>query len=240
VNDTLENASRELASVIRVLTAEADVKNKLAIKKAGAALLERPDFVWHELLLSFSTMGNSRGAEGLIRTPANYERVTFRSLQKKRSAQSRLDELKTVLHLAKVRMADKKANWLADAFDRIAAAGGPNHVKKDLLARQGRDGKIAFWREFKGIGKKYSRNIMMDVYHPEFRDSIAIDQRIKKISQTLGLRFRPDEYDEEEQFYRGVASRAGVNGWELDRILYSFRDRVIDRLKYRARRKRAA
>ena len=46
---------------------------------------------------------------------------------------------------------------------------------------------MAFSREFKGIGAKYSRNIMMDTYHPEFRDSIAIDQRIKKVSRTLGL-----------------------------------------------------
>ncbi len=94
-----------------------------------------------------------------------------------------------MLRLAKVRMADKKAGWLADAFEQIATAGGPSRVKKDLLTRDGREGKIAFWLEFKGIGKKYSRNIMMDVYHPEFHDSIAIDQRIKKISLTLGRVF---------------------------------------------------
>jgi len=224
----LENASRELASVIRALAAESDVKNKLVVAKSGAKLLKRPDFVWHELLLSFATMGNSRGAEGLMRTPVNYRRVTFPSLLKKRSSQSRLDELRTVLHLATVRMPDKKASWLADAFERIRTAGGPSRVKKDLLARNGREGKIAFWREFKGIGEKYSRNIMMDIYHPEFRDSIAIDQRIKKVSRTLGLRF--GSYEEEEQFYRGVARQAGVNSWELDRMLYGFRDQIISEL----------
>jgi hypothetical protein len=82
----LENASRELASVIRALAAESDVKNKLVVAKSGAKLLKRPDFVWYELLLSFATMGNSRGAEGLMRTPANYRRVTFPSLLKKRSS----------------------------------------------------------------------------------------------------------------------------------------------------------
>src|SRR5258708_28670434 len=112
--------------------------------------------------------GNSRGSEGLMRTPANYQRVTFPSLLNKRSARSRLNELRAVLRLAKVRMPDKKAGWLADAFEQIATAGGPSRVKKELLTRDGREGKIAFWLEFKGIGKKYSRNIMMDVYHPEF------------------------------------------------------------------------
>ena len=124
-----------------------------------------------------------------MRTPANYQRVTFPSLLNKRSARSRLNELRAVLRLAKVRMPDKKAGWLADAFEQIATAGGPSRVKKELLTRDGREGKIAFWLEFKGIGKKYSRNIMMDVYHPEFHDSIAIDQRIKKISLTLGRVF---------------------------------------------------
>ena len=74
----LKNASRQLASVIRGLAAESDVKNKLVVAKLGAKLLKRPDFVWYELLLSFGTMGNSRGAEGLMRTPANYSRVSIR------------------------------------------------------------------------------------------------------------------------------------------------------------------
>jgi hypothetical protein len=125
-------------------------------------------------------------------------------------------------------MPDKKASWLADAFERIMTAGGPSRVKKDLLTRNGREGKMAFWREFRGIGEKYSRNIMMDIYHPEFRDSIAIDQRIKKVSRILGVRF--GTYEEEEQFYRVVARQAGVNGWELDRMLYGFRDKIISEL----------
>jgi hypothetical protein len=38
----LKNASRELASVIRGLAAESDVKNKLVVAKSGAKLLKRP------------------------------------------------------------------------------------------------------------------------------------------------------------------------------------------------------
>ena len=40
-----------------------------------------------------------------------------------------------------------------------------------------------------GIGDKYARNIMMDVYHEDFRDSIAVDARIKAVSERLGLSF---------------------------------------------------
>ena len=67
---------------------------------------------------------------------------------------------------------------------------------------------------------------MMDVYHPDFKNYIAIDERIKKITRALGLEFRA--YEPEEQFYLYVAKRAGLEGWELDRMLYGFRDRVLD------------
>ena len=56
----------------------------------------------------------------------------------------------------------------------------------------------------------------MDLYHEEFRDSIAVDGRISAISAVLGLRFR--SYAEEEAFYIEVAKEAGLNGWELDRL----------------------
>ena len=55
----------------------------------------------------------------------------------------------------------------------------------------------------------------MDVYHEDFRDSIALDLRIKAISEALGLSF--SSYTEHERFYLDVAREAGLNGWELDR-----------------------
>jgi len=55
-----------------------------------------------------------------------------------------------------------------------------------------------------GIGEKYARNIMMDVYHEDFRDSIAIDSRILAISAKWGLRFK--SFSDHEAFYLAVAS----------------------------------
>jgi hypothetical protein len=67
---------------------------------------------------------------------------------------------------------------------------------------------------------------MMDVYHEDFRDSIALDVRIKAISEALGLSFA--SYDEHERSYLDVAWEAGINRWELDRLLFNFRPEVGD------------
>jgi thermostable 8-oxoguanine DNA glycosylase len=218
-----------LVPIVKRIVRHKDVKAKLAQGKARRKELNRPDFVWHELLLSFATMGNSRGAEGLIRNQDNYKRVTFEALKRKRTNANRLSELREVLRAAKVRMSDKKANWLMENYDRVAALGGPTEAKKRLLNTEGREEKIKFWRGFKGIGKKYARNIMMDVYHPDFRNYIAVDQRIKRITEALGLTFR--NYEPEEEFYLDVAKQAGLKGWELDRMLYNFRDCILDGLE---------
>jgi len=228
-NGDLKRAKSLLVPVVKRIARHKDVKARLAKGKAGRKDLARSDFVWHELLLSFATMGNSRGAEGLIRNQGNYKRVTFEALSRKPTKTARLKELLAVLRAAKVRMPPKKAVCLADAFERVKQMGGPRKAKAELFRRDGYEGKIRFWQEFDGIGDKYSRNIMMDVYHPDFRNYIAVDERIKRITRALGLVF--GGYEPEEEFYLDVAKRAGIEGWELDRMLYGFRDRVLDELE---------
>ncbi|HSH76669.1 MAG TPA: hypothetical protein VLA09_13360, partial [Longimicrobiales bacterium] len=74
-------------------------------------------------------------------------------------------------------------------------------------------------RGFKGIGPKYGRNIWMDVRDPEFMQSIAVDQRLKKVAAALAL--DPEApYEELEAFFVGVAEDLGVTPWGLDRLLY--------------------
>ena len=63
---------------------------------------------------------------------------------------------------------------------------------------------------------------MMDVYHEDFRDSIAIDSRIQAISDQWELEF--DSYQEHEDFYLEVAKLANLNGWELDRLMFRFQN----------------
>src|ERR1700678_1195141 len=97
--DHLSRAKTLLVSIVKRIARHKDVKAKLAEGKTRRTELDRPDFIWHELLLSFATMGNSRGAEGLIRNQDNYRRVTFEALTRKRTNAIRRSELREVLRV---------------------------------------------------------------------------------------------------------------------------------------------
>jgi hypothetical protein len=120
------------------------------------------------------------------------------------------------LRAAVVRMPDRKSVWLAANFERIQTDGGPAAIKRTLEAQPGRDAKIGYLRSFHGIGDKYARDMMMQANHPEFRDSIAVDVRVTKVSDAFDVKFAT--YDEAEGFFLAVAARAGFNGWELAHI----------------------
>ena len=219
------SAHDRLVAVVRPLATEKQAE--LARLKEGCSGLARPDFIWHYLLQSFSTMGRASGWHGLIENQENYQRVRYDVLAglapKARDAQVR-----KVCQAAGIRMPDRKADFILGCFAFVERRGGPEAVKAELLAQPGRDAKIRFLDSFPGIGPKYARNIMMDVYHEDFRDSIALDVRIMAISEVLGLSFA--SYAEHESFYLDVARQAGLNGWELDRLLFNFRPDVEARL----------
>jgi len=220
-------ASERLVPVVRRVREqrEADLQR---LKDAAQQEAERDDFVWHMLLQSFATMGGSRGQEGLIRTPANYERLRYSRLAEM-PREERGAEIHEVCTEAGLRWPMKKAEAINRAFDRIQNMGGPAAAKSALIELRDRDSKQSFFEAFYGIGPKYARNIMMDTYDVSFRNAIAVDTRIAKISKALGLSFsRP--YPEHEQFYQGVAAAAGCEGWELDRLCYHYCDEIIAQL----------
>ncbi len=221
-----DDAFQRLVKVIKPMALEK--RDKLEKMKMGHNELKRTDIIWHLLLQSFSTMGNSRGWDGLIGNQNNYRKVTFEKLSLLSNLQ-RLSVLEQTLLDAKVRMAVRKAKWLDRNYEYINKLGGLAAVKNKLLRIVGREGKIKFLKSFAGIGEKYARNIMMDVYHEDFRESIAIDDRIKAITEALGLSFKT--YADQEQFFLDVAHGAGINGWELDRLMYNFKDEIIQNLR---------
>ena len=220
-----EIAQTRLVAVVRELAAEKHAA--LEKHKEGYADIARPDFLWHYLLQSFSTMGRSAGWHGLIGNKTNYNRVTYPALEALPAA-DRLRIAQEVCRAAKVRMPDIKAGYILGCFERVRGMGGPEAAKAQLLAESGREAKIRWLKAMPGIGDKYARNIMMDVYHEDFRDSIAVDVRIKAVSEALGLSFA--SYSSHEAFYLDVAHQAGLNGWELDRLLYNFLGEVQSRL----------
>lgn len=213
-----QNACRRLAAVARKLARLH--RNELEEWKANAQQhLDEPGFVWLALLRSFSTWGNSRGHRGLFGPPYNYKKIKFSALEG-RSPKDRLRRLRKTLADSNVRMPEKKAGLLAKNFNMIKAMGGPAGAKKKL-DNLTPEAMMAFMRQFWGIGEKYSRDIFMDAYHPRFRQSIAVDVRMQSILKELGLSLRP--YPEGEEFYLSVAKKAGLKGWDLDRLLYNFK-----------------
>ncbi|SFZ71854.1 hypothetical protein [Chitinimonas taiwanensis] len=195
-------------------------REKLEQLKQEHKELKRPDFIWHFLIQSFSTMGRAAGWHGLVGNKENYSKVTFDALAKLDPLQ-RENVVRSTCRVAKIRMPDKKAEFILGCFEHIKKMGGLEKANGLLHAASGREEKIKFLMSFPGIGPKYARNIMMDVYHEDFRNSIAIDIRIKAISSALGVAF--NSYAEHEKFYLECAKLAGINGWELDRLLFNFR-----------------
>src|SRR5690606_28523092 len=106
------------------------------------------------LLQSFSTMGRSSGWKGLIGNKGNYDQVTFNALSVL-SNEEREAVVKSVCRVAKVRMPDRKANFILGCFNAVNEMGGLKQAKQNLLSAQGRDGKMKFLQQFPGIGPKY-------------------------------------------------------------------------------------
>src|SRR4030095_13920874 len=125
--------------------------------KEGHTGLARPDFIWHYLLQSFSTMGRASGWHGLIGNQDNYDRVTYATLAAL-TPDARAAQVRQVCREAGIRMPDKKAVFILGGFEYVTQLGGPEAAKAKLLAQPGREAKIAFLRSFPGIGPKYARN----------------------------------------------------------------------------------
>ena len=204
---------------------------ELEAGKKSHEQLTRDDFLWHYLLQSFATMGKSSGAKGLIKDPSNYSKVDYATLRRL-PVRTRTSHVERILTAAGVRWPTRKAVFISACLDRIEAMGGLVAAKEKLLSQPGREGKIAFLDAFPGIGPKYARNIMMDVYHEDFRDSIALDSRIKQISKILNLNFAT--YQDEERFFLSAAHEASLEGWELDRLIYNHLDEFMDLLSTKA------
>lgn len=204
------------------------MKRLLAKYKRDNENIKRPDFIWHAILCSIATLGNERGYEGLIRNQENYSRVKFDFLLQIPKSK-RTSHIEKVLREAKVRMPAQKARWLFENHGIISEMGGIEKVSMMALSQKGKDAKIRFLKQFVGIGDKYARNIWMDSFHKDFRDSMAIDLRINQITAALGYEFM--YYEEHEKFYQEIAKECGLLTWEIDRLLYNYKDYFLDEIK---------
>jgi hypothetical protein len=107
-------ARNRLISVVRRLAAEK--RNELDRLKQEYSGLARPDFIWHYLLQSFSTMGRASGWHGLIGKKENYKLLTYNALAAL-DLEARRKQVQRACRAAKIRMPDKKADYILRCFD---------------------------------------------------------------------------------------------------------------------------
>lgn len=181
-----------------------------------------PDWLWHLLVCSMSTMGNSRGFKGVIENQVNYNLIAYPTLVNL-APEARYSNMLQALTSGKVRMPGPKATWLEHNFTFLQDCGGVEAMQKTLLEVKGRDSKIRLMRVFHGIGDKYARNIFMDIYHADFIDSIAVDERLAAILDALEVAPRLN-YARKENILKELASDACIMPWYLDRLLYSYKE----------------
>lgn len=211
------------ARLIRALRRlDPDKEQALAKTKADAEVLrQQRDLLWRLLVGAMSTLGNSRGYKKMFGAPGLYREVSFAVLEGLTEA-GREKKLERTLSRATVLWSRKKAVWLNRNFERIQELGGVHRANQQALALPDRTAKMQFMRQFSGIGEKYARDVWMDIHDPHFRDTIALDVNVKKITAALGYSF--GSYEEEERFFRKIAQKAERELWEADRLLYQFND----------------
>jgi hypothetical protein len=175
-----------------------------------------PDWLWDALMLSFSTWGSSRGSLAFddpeFTAALKYDAVSSIPTDERQGY------LQHWFEQGGWRYPRDKASHAAENLARIERSGGVRSMTQEALAQPGRDAKIRFVSQFRGIGPKYARNLWMDIRHPDFLGSIAVDARIRKVAKELGI----DDlsYEELERFLQSAASRLGITPFGLDRFLY--------------------
>jgi hypothetical protein len=228
MNTTHENKRSKLVAALTAIPSH--MRQYLQkIKADGEEFRKRPDLLWYLLLQCAATHGNSRSWYGLCGDPVTLNSVSYSKLAPL-DVDARIVLILAALRKAKVRMPTIKAPQLASNVARIAAMGGVEQATKLMLSMSTRDEKFRFMLQFDGIGEKYGRNVWMDIYDPTFRNTVAVDQRLKKVARELG--FMGSSYQQTETFYCAIARDAGLEPWELDRLLYNFTDHFLNVVGY--------
>lgn len=218
-----DTAQQVLTDAVQTVLEETDADERVAeLKQTAQQRRERPDMLWFELILSMSTWQGSGGSD-LATEEKYYSQVTYNNLLQM-DEDERIQHLEEVLLNAGVNMHEKKSRYISTHVNQIESLSGLESAQQGFEDRDGKEAKMDFLREFKGIGDKYARNIGMDMFHPDFQDTIALDTRIRGISDELSVEF--DSYEEHEQFHISVAERLDMTAWELDRILYRYTDEI--------------
>ena len=191
------------------------------LKRAATDIRGRSDLLWLLLLQSLSTQGRSAGWTNLAGNHGQLQSLAFSQLSLL-PENERVIRLQEVLSAANVRFPQRKAVLLARNIAKIQKMGGLEAANKAMLAQRTYDEKIRFIKRFDGIDEKYGRNIWMDTYDREFRQSIAVDSRLNSIGVALGLWEKKSKKVDREALLKEIAIEARIDPWDLDRLLYTY------------------
>lgn len=205
------NRAQIVEQLGHMMASEANAFEQL--KKDAVEFGDHTDWPWIGLVLSAATRGGSWRWEKLVK-PRYQSDLSWLSISQI-SAEDRRARLETV-----GRFWRQTASWLEQAYLQVQSDGGPKELR-EMLSLMPTNDVIAYWKSYKGVKDKYARNIMMDIYHPNFRkDFFAIDSRLDELLPMLGYVGSRD-YQSKEQFLIELARDIGIDAWDLDRLLYS-------------------
>ncbi|MFN4083218.1 MAG: hypothetical protein ACK4K9_06255 [Bacteroidia bacterium] len=217
----------KIQALINALVNRPNLHNQKLVDLANEAqaFQLQPDWFWHALIRSFATWGGAMGYQNLVNNGGLDDLQYFRIKDLVENDNFTYSDivafLEQVFAEANIRYSSKKARYLAYNFYMFDNHQEVIDLSNELWELNNVEGFIERVMQFKGIGKKYARNIGMDLNHPAFINTIAIDSRIEKVLSALEYN-GPKTYENKEAALLNIAEVAGLTGWQLDRLLFNF------------------
>jgi hypothetical protein len=174
------------------------------------------NYPWNCIVTSFATNGGVRHYE--VTLNGRYDEFNWDSVNQLND-QDRKDLFEEITN---PRRRVKLAGKLEENFQNISEIGGNYQYSELLRSQNGACKKLDMLQRLKGIGKKYSRNILMDGHDESAQDYIAIDSRIENLLAFTTVENK--NYILREDYLRQVAKNMCVTCWQLDRFLFTFAD----------------
>lgn len=186
---------------------------------------QQEDWIWHALIRSLATLGGAAGYDNLINN-GNIEELDYQYINDFAQINNwNNDDIKNhfynLFSAAIIRYSNRKSNYMLINYQLFANYNAVIALSNALWQMENRNEFIRYVIQFHGIGQKYARNIAMDLKHPAFTNSIAIDSRIEKILSALEYH-GGNAYEEKEEALLNIAQDAEITGWQLDRLLFNF------------------
>jgi hypothetical protein len=194
--------------------------------------------LWLRVLSQVVVAGNSAPAALLEQSKAVQQVLSYPRLKTLTSGERRRTVHKA-LYLIGTRYVganpkNKKVEAAVHNFEALWRAGGPYQFFKCVASLNTTDAKIEFlMKRLKFYKKKGCRDILIELGLAN--DCMAIDQRIKRILEAMGVSIGDSlnrRYEEIEGELIAKVAKPRLTGGELDRILFKHAGDIIFQLRF--------